>query len=106
SMAKHETYIANYYLKRGAYVASSERAKYMLETYPGAPATKDALLILIESYNNLESYNLALDNAKVLVTNYSNYSYKVNQNGKVLIHDKNIKKEEKIESSFFDLGLF
>ena len=68
--------------------------------------SKDALLILIESYNNLESYNLALDNAKVLVTNYSNYSYKVNQNGKVLIHDKNVKEEEKIESSFFDLGLF
>ena len=52
SMAKHETYIANYYLKRGAYIALSERAKYMLETYPDAIATKDALLILIESYNN------------------------------------------------------
>ena len=95
SMAKHETYIANYYLKRGAYVASSERAKYMLETYPGAPATKDALLILIESYNNLGSFNLALDNAKVLVTNYSNYSYTIDQNGKILVHDKNIMQEEK-----------
>ena len=106
SMAKHETYIANYYLKRGAYVASSERAKYMLETYPGAPVTKEALLILIESYNNLGSLNLALDNAKVLITNYSNYSYTIDQNGKILIHDKSIMQEEKIDSSFFDLGLF
>ena len=106
SMAKHETYIANYYLKRGAYIASSERAKYMLETYPGAPVTKEALLILIESYNNLGSFNLALDNAKVLVTNYSNYSYIIDQNGKILVDDKNIEQKEKTESSFFDLGLF
>ncbi len=54
SMAKHEVYVANYYLKRGAYLASSERSKYMLEKYPGAPATEDALIILIESYNKLE----------------------------------------------------
>ena len=106
SMAKHEIYIANYYLKRGAYVASSERAKYMLESYPGAPATKDALIVLIESYNNLGSFNLALDNAKVLVTNYSNYSYTVDKNNKIIIYDKNIKQGEKKESSFFDLGLF
>ncbi len=39
-MANHEVYIAKYYFKRGAFLASSERAKYMLETYPGAPATK------------------------------------------------------------------
>ena len=105
-MAKHEIYIANYYLKREAFVASSERAKYMLETYPGAPVSKDALLILIESYNNLGSFNLALDNAKVLVANYSNYSYTIDQDGKVLVHDKTIKREEKTESSFFDFGLF
>ena len=69
--------------------------KYMLETYPGAPATKDALLILIESYNNLGSFNLALDNASTGVTNYSNYSYKVNQNGKVLMMIKISKKKKR-----------
>ena len=51
SMAKHEVYIAKYYLKREAYLASSERAKYMLEKYPGAPATKEALLAV--SYTHL-----------------------------------------------------
>ena len=46
NMARHEVYVARYYLKRGAYVASSERSKFMLEKYPGAPSTQDALIIL------------------------------------------------------------
>ena len=105
SMAKHEVYVANYYLKRGAYLASSERSKYMLEKYPGAPATKDALIILIESYNKLEMIALAKSTADVLTKNFSNYSYTLNENKKVIIEDitkKNVKEKE----SFFDFDLF
>jgi outer membrane protein assembly factor BamD len=104
-MAKHEVYVANYYLKRGAYLASSERSKYMLEKYPGAPATKDALIILIESYNKLEMIALAKSTADVLTKNFSNYSYTLNENKKVIIEDitkKNVKEKE----SFFDFDLF
>ena len=36
----------------------------MLEKYPGAPATKDALILLIKNYNNLGSSNLAEETAK------------------------------------------
>ena len=105
NMAKHEVYVANYYLKRGAYLASSERSKYMLEKYPGAPATKDALIILIESYNNLEMIDLAKSNADVLTENFSNYSYTVNENKMIIIKDST--KEDIIEKkSFFGLGLF
>jgi outer membrane protein assembly factor BamD len=67
NMAKHEVYVARYYLKRGAYVASSERSKFMLEKYPGAPSTKDALIILIESYNKLEMIELAKTTAMYLL---------------------------------------
>ena len=105
SMAKHEVYIANYYLKRGAYLASSERSKYMLENYPGAPATKDALIILIESYNKLEMIALAKSTADVLTKNFSNYSYTVNENKMVIIKD-NTKKDVIEKKSFFNLGLF
>lgn len=105
NMAKHEVYVANYYLKRGAYLASSERSKYMLEKYPGAPATKDALIILIESYNNLEMIDLAKSTADVLTENFSNYSYTVNENKMIIIKDST--KEDIIEKkSFFGLGLF
>ena len=104
SMAKHEVYIARYYLKRGAYLASSERSKYMLEKYPGAPATEDALIILIESYNKLEMINLAKITADVLTENFSNYSYMLNENGIVL--KDNTQKDIIEKESFFDLGLF
>ena len=104
-MAKHEVYVANYYLKRGAYLASSERSKYMLEKYPGAPATKDALIILIESYNKLEMIDLAKSTADVLTKNFSNYSYTFNENKMVIIKD-NTKKDVIEKKSFFNLGLF
>jgi outer membrane protein assembly factor BamD len=104
-MAKHEVYVANYYLKRGAYLASSERSKYMLEKYPGAPATKDALIILIESYNKLEMIDLAKSTADVLTQNFSNYSYMLDENKMVIIKDST-KKDVIEKKSFFDLGLF
>ena len=105
SMAKHEVYVADYYLKRGAYLASSERSKYMLEKYPGAPATEDALLILIESYKKLEMTELARSTADVLTKNFTNYSYTLNKNKMVIIKDTN-KKDATEKESFFNLGLF
>ena len=105
AMANHEVYIAKYYLKRGAFLASSERAKYMLETYPGAPASKDALIVLIDSYNNLGSPELALETAEVLTTNYDNYEYTVNENKLITIQNKNIVIVDD-ENSFFDFDLF
>ena len=105
SMEKHEVYIAKYYLKREAYIASSERAKYMLEKYPGAPATKEALLILIKSYNNLGLLDSAKVTADILVKNFPNYSYKIGNNSKILISDINQKNIE-ADNSFFKLDLF
>ena len=106
SMANHEVYIAKYYFKRGAYLASSERAKYMLERYPGAPATKDALVLLIQNYNKLGSSNLAEETAKVLVTNFNNYTYQLDENKNIIINNKDIDTSVSEEKSFFGLGLF
>ena len=105
AMANHEVYIAKYYLKRGAFLASSERAKYMLETYPGAPASKDALIVLIDSYNKLGSSQLALETAEVLTTNYDNYQYTINENKSITIQNKDIVTVDD-ENSFFDFNLF
>lgn len=105
SMAKHEVYIAKYYLKRGAYLASSERAKYMLEKYPRAPATKEALLILIKSYNNLGLLDSAKVTADILVKNFPNYSYEIGNNSEILISDINQRNIE-TNNSFFKLDLF
>ena len=106
NMARHEVYIANYYFKRGAFVASSERAKYMLEMYPGAPATEDALLVLVDSYNELGSKDLALESAKVLVTNFSDYSYEIDKDNFVYIKNKKDLESSETDDSFFSFGLF
>jgi outer membrane protein assembly factor BamD len=105
NMAKHEIYVARYYFKRGAYVASSERSKYMLEKYPGAPSTEGALLILIESYNNLEMIELAKTTADVLIKNFPSYTYSLNENKMVIVTD-NTNNSSREKKSFFDLGLF
>tara|TARA_B100000035_G_scaffold315077_1_gene333792 strand:- start:2795 stop:3634 length:840 start_codon:yes stop_codon:yes gene_type:complete len=106
NMARHEVYIANYYFKRGAFVASSERAKYMLEMYPGAPSTEDALVVLVGSYNKLGSKDLALESAKVLVTNFSDYSYEIDKNNFVSIKNNKELESSETEDSFFSFGLF
>ena len=36
-LASYEVYVAEYYLKRGAWVGAINRAKYAIENYDGAP---------------------------------------------------------------------
>ena len=77
----------------------------MLEKYPGTPSTKDALIILIESYNKLEMTEFAKTTADVLTKSFPNYTYSLNENKLVIIKDSNeIDTPEK--KSFFNLGLF
>lgn len=72
-LAKHEVYIANYYMKRGAYVAAANRAKYVVENYPQTPSVAEALELLTEAYTNLKMPDLAGDAKRVLEKNYPNY---------------------------------
>ena len=69
-LAEHENYVANYYFKRGAYVAALNRAKYSLETFDGAPAIAESLVIMVLSYEKLGMSDLASDTRKVLELNY------------------------------------
>ncbi|MGH8295626.1 MAG: outer membrane protein assembly factor BamD, partial [Steroidobacteraceae bacterium] len=52
-LASYDVYIARYYLKRGAYVGAVRRARLVIDNYEGAPATRDALAIMIVSYDRL-----------------------------------------------------
>ena len=71
-LASYEVYVAEYYLKRGAYVGAINRAKYAIENYDGAPQIKRALEIMAESYRKLGMADLAADTEKVLKENYAN----------------------------------
>ncbi len=87
-MAAHELYIAKYYNKRAAYVASVARIKHMLENYSGTPSTEEGLITLIDNYNNLQIYDLAYDSARVLKKNYPVYIVEQKNNESEVIISK------------------
>jgi len=69
-LADYEIHVADYYVRRGAWVAALARARNVLETYDGSPRVRDALEISVECYRKLGMSDLADDSAKVLATNF------------------------------------
>ncbi|MDE1460527.1 outer membrane protein assembly factor BamD [Spartinivicinus poritis] len=69
-LSRYEIHVANYYMKRKAYVAAANRARFVVENMQETPAIPDALAILVEANQHL-GLTKASDNAlKVLRTNY------------------------------------
>lgn len=75
AMASHEVHVADYYMRRGAYVAAINRAQACLKTYPEAPANERALAVLIEAYGKLGIAELRNDAMRVLKKNFPNSTY-------------------------------
>lgn len=69
-LAMHEVHAARYYLRRGAYVAAVNRAKFALETYPETPAVEHALAVMMEAYDRLGLTELRDDSRRVLEKNF------------------------------------
>ena len=65
-LAEYENHVADYYIRRGAYVAAVNRAKYALEHYPEAPQLEKTLQILVVAYEQLGMGDLAADARRVL----------------------------------------
>ncbi len=70
-LASYELSVARYYIKREAYVAAAQRAKQTIEQYDGAPAVREALEIMILSYEKLGLGELAQQTRAVYQANYS-----------------------------------
>lgn len=73
-MSAYENHVADYYLRRGAYIAAVNRAKTALEEYNGASGNALSLKIMAEAYDNLGMTDLAADTRKVLAANFPNES--------------------------------
>ena len=52
-LARHELHVADYYLRRGAFLAAVERGRWVIENYPESSATRDALATMVEGYQGL-----------------------------------------------------
>ncbi len=73
-LAAYENHVADYYLRRGAYVAAANRARAALEEYNGADSNAESLKLLIRAYDQLGMHDLAADARRVLEYNYPNES--------------------------------
>jgi outer membrane protein assembly factor BamD len=71
-MSEYENHVADYYLRRGAYVAAANRAKSALEQYNGASGNAESLKIMAEAYDNMGMADLAADARRVLAANFPN----------------------------------
>ncbi len=70
-LANFEMHVADYYMRRGAYVGAIDRAKYCISHYDGAPAVQHALQVLIEAYKRLDMPDLAASAQRVYDANYT-----------------------------------
>lgn len=69
-LADYELAVARYYVGRGAYVAAAQRAKVCIEEFDGAPAVREALEILIVSYDKMDLKQLADQSRQMYRANY------------------------------------
>ena len=69
NLARHELHVARYYMDRGAYLAAANRAQYVVENYQYTPAVRDALAIMIISYERMGMEELYRDALRVLALN-------------------------------------
>ncbi|MDO8413424.1 MAG: outer membrane protein assembly factor BamD [Gallionellaceae bacterium] len=69
ALARHETQIAAYYLRRGAYVAAASRANRVLSEFPQTWSARDALQIMVQAYDAMGMKDLGNDAQRVLNLN-------------------------------------
>ncbi|MDA7745771.1 outer membrane protein assembly factor BamD [Psychromonas sp.] len=71
-IARYEISIAEWYIKREAYIAAINRSKTVLNNYPNTESVKDALEIMIQAYRELGLKVPEQNALAVLKLNYPN----------------------------------
>jgi outer membrane protein assembly factor BamD len=79
-LATSEIHVAQYYIRRGAYVAAANRGRYVFENFQGSVAVPDALAVMVEAYQLLEMDELASQALLVLTSNYPDHD-SLDENG-------------------------
>ena len=69
-MARYENHVADYYLRRGAWIAAASRARFAVESYDGSPEISRSLKIMAQAYRNMGMDDLAADAERMLAANF------------------------------------
>lgn len=75
ALAMHEVHVADYYMRRQAYVAVVNRGKYVLEEYPRTAAVEHALGLMMVAYERMGIEDLSADTRRVLAMNFPDSGY-------------------------------
>ncbi len=75
SLADNELHVARYYFRRGAYLAAVNRAQLAVTEYQGAPASEEALYIMVQAYDKLGLETLRDDANRVFQKNFPNSTF-------------------------------
>lgn len=68
-LARSEIRVADYYLRRHAYIAAVNRANTVLKEFPQTPQSRDALQIMVHAYDAMGLNDLRDDTQRVLDLN-------------------------------------
>lgn len=69
-MARYENHVADYYFRRGAWIAAANRARFAVDNYHGSPEIADSLKIMVKAYRTIGMDDLAADAERMLATNF------------------------------------
>src|SRR5918992_3355215 len=75
ALAAHEVHVARYYMKRGAYLAAANRAQFAIRHYAQAPATEEAVFVLVLAYDRLGMNDLRDAADRVMRSNFPDSRY-------------------------------
>jgi outer membrane protein assembly factor BamD len=70
ALADHEVRVADYYYRRGAYLAAINRVQVAIHEYQGSPRLEEALGIMVRSYDKLGMTDLRNDTNRVLKSSF------------------------------------
>ena len=102
-LADYELVVADYYMRRGAYVAAANRARYVLESYPNTLATPNALIVLIECNWRMGLETETNNLLRVLSLNYPDHK-NFDENGNLVLENE-IKNRNRSWTNIITLGL-
>lgn len=75
AMGGHEMAIAQYYVKRGAYLAANNRAQNVIAHFQNTRYVEEALAIMMFTYDKMGQQQLRDDTQRVLQQNFPNSPY-------------------------------